>query len=347
MSFGYGGPLATAVFVAGAFNSLLVKAKEKSDSSRDEFANAQSVIDGHPETPESDSVLLNGLGVQATRYAAAGNQITGAAARHLQGLDARDQAGANGQVYAFERKLVDDISDFFDTYFPNAAAVNTRALRETQDAIRHGGTTIRRSIETVAFQKARDTALREANEEEKKLMARYAGRGYNKPSGALVGQVAAVWRDAQRKIAEASTALALEQFGREAEAVRRYVDLAAKTRGRAMDQFGAYMTRMVALRFEQLTMEASEENRFRVLLRDSYLADQSAAAEATAWTDKLCKTQFELDYAAATEPDELKLKQLHKKVEKAISEAERLSTIAATAFNGLQGNAAVSGTETD
>lgn len=344
--FGYGGTLASAAFVAGAFNSLLGKAREQSDLSKSEFEQGGSYIDSLPHVPDSDTAQIGDYTRLATRLDAAQDAVNRAIDEFATQRVERDRPGEQGLLpLALQDRLADDIAAFFETYFPNVAPAHLRAMQEMRDAITQGSITVRPSVEDAAWQAVRDEILRTAAAAERDLRVQYAG--HKRVPGALVGRVADLWGDAQRKVAEASNKLALAQFDREAAAVKRYVELAAGTRVQAMNRFGEYMTRMVELRYQQATERAGERDDFRRALKDNWMANQAAQSEAELWTRKLRTMLYETERGRLDELNKLHMAYVGRDVEGAIAQALRLATIAATAFNGMQGNASVSGYESE
>lgn len=347
MTYTYVGPLATAVFVAGAFNDATARAKTATTSASAKYDLGDSLITSLPTVPASDAIVLTGYDALATRIAVAQAAETRAQAEFVNKTAVRDtlSAAVLGPVNDFQNKLATDIGTFFTTFFPGALAANKDALQVMADQVKYGSITIRRSVATLQFEKERDAILRDRQKKEHDILAKYSGKRFALPPGALLDHIADVHEDAQRAIGEASNKIAIDQFNAELAATRKYVDLALDYRNKAVDQFGDYMTRWCVLRFDQATMEADEQDRFRRSLHELFLKDQMAAVEAELWTRKLVTENFGLNVTAASESEANRIKAIELRFESAMANAQRLSTIAATAFNVMRGGAAISSSE--
>lgn len=347
MSFTYGGPLATAAFVAGTFNDAQTNAKNYSSSSRDSFDQSSTYMDNFPGNPSSDVVALGAYTDLATRINNALAFDDRANTEFRAGLNARDVVSSTylGPLKAFEDRLLTDMTNFYTTYFPNSLNACNSALAQMQDGIRFGGSTLKRSVSSLKWQAMVDGYLHKRMLDEKALIAKFAQKKFPSPPGALLRGLAAAAEETQRNIAEASSKLAMEQFDAEAAQTRSYIDLAQKNRTAAMDHFGQYLTKSVVLRYDQLTMEAQEQDNFRRALKELYFKDKLAEREAELWTRKLMQKEFDLSVAAYQDSEAYYRSQIEVLFNAALSQAERLSTIAATAFNIVRGGAALSSVE--
>lgn len=347
MTFTYAGPLATAVFVTGAFNDAQANAKANSIASGVNFDAADALTTSLPQVPTSDNLSLAGYDVLATRLASAKAADDRALAEFQAGIGNRDtySSTVNGPLRAFQDKLTADITTFYNTYFPNATLAMTRALQQMQDAIRYGRTTIKRSVSNLKWQAEVDKILRQKAMDEEKLLDTYAAKRFAAPPGALFKKIADMQEEAQRAIARASNDVYTKNFDQELEATKSYIDKALVYRNEAMDSFGEYMKDMVVLRYDELTMEAGEQDAYRRKLKDVFFTDRMAEKTAEEWTRKLKTTTFGLDMASDQATDEYVIKQVQVQLEAAIAAAERLSTIAATAFNIVRGGAVISSNE--
>lgn len=348
MSFGYAGPLSSAVFVAGAFNDATTNAKAFSENSKTTFDQASTFLDTYPATPNSDQVIAGDYAALATRVVEAKNFDDRANYEFGAGLQPRDQLSStvNGPLRAFQDKMTTDMASFYTTYFPNSPAAFTSAVQQVQDGIRYGGSTVRRSVSDMKWSQEVDLLLRKRADDEEAIIAKFSARKYPTPAGGMMRELCALNELTQRLIAESSNKLALAQFDAEAERTRAYIDMAQKNRVAAMDAFGEYMLSIVSLRYDQMTAEGKEQEGARRRLRELFLRDKLAERDAELWTRKTTMKQYELAITAFNDTDAFVKKQIEVLFEAAISQATRLSTIAATAFNVMRGGAAMTSTET-
>lgn len=347
MTTTYNGPLATAAFVAGTINDAQANAKSQSAASATTFTQAAGYINNMPTIPSSDSASLGGYATLATRINQALTYEARGESEFALGIGKRDQPSTlvNSYVKDLQDKLTNDITLFYTQYFPNVLPTLQASLQQMQDGINYGGMTVRKSVSNLKWQVQVDAILRKAAQDEEDLLDKYAAKRFTAPPGALFKKIADMQELAQRAIAQASNAVAIADFDTELEATRTYIAKAIEHRNAALDAFGQYLTKMTVLRYDHATARAGEQDDAWRMLREVYFKDQMAQRDAELWTRKIVQKDFDLASSSLYDTEQFWKSQLEQFFMAALASADRLSTLAATAFNILRGAAVMQSTE--
>lgn len=345
MSFSYAGDSAAAAFVAGAFNDALDNADVTSASSNTRFQAGFNFSGGVPSLLNNPAI--GDLDSFPTLFARINDRV---GSRYLSYEAFVEQARALDPVTGlkqFKVRLSQDIGAFFDLYFPDLAAVYGRAEQELRDGVQYGNLTIRRSTETMKWGQARDEILRKLEEQENAVLSKWSALRYRRPPGAATAELLKIRGEAQRNIAEASTEVSAKTFEREMNAYRGIIENALTLRTEAMRRVGEMMVRWCDAYYKRDTEDADEVSAHERQLWDTFHTFTDAELSALKFVLQLRAKYQEALKSELDEPVKRRIKALEKQEEAMLADAKRLSAMAQTAFNVLQGGASYKGAESD
>lgn len=145
------------------------------------------------------------------------------------------------QLLALVRNAFDD---FATRFLPEAGEMQT-AMQWLVDAIRSNGTGIPIHIEEQIWERDRARVGKETERQVATAINTWAAKGYSIPPGAMVGQVAAIRRDAHDQLSTSSREIAIKVTEIHVENARFAVEQMLSLRNQAMAQAVDYMKSMM------------------------------------------------------------------------------------------------------
>ena len=279
--------------------------------------------------------------------AAMPDQVTTPALPTAPRLPSLDQPTATALYDATSDALIDQLAGLYQGFIADNFADDeylTDAQNWVHRALTTGGAGINTAVEQQLWSRTRDRALADAARAREALETDWAGRRFPMPPGALRHGILSIDKTAQDAIAEGARTQAVESFKAEVENARLAVERAVGLRSLAVQAAGEYVRLLsqgpsVAAQVAGTIIDS--QSRFSAALTEFYRA-QLAAVEIPV---RVATTNAELK-AKTTEANlRTAVETLGQRVSAVMANAQMISTQAAAAYNSMNVQASIQGSD--
>lgn len=263
-------------------------------------------------------------------------------------LTALDQPTATALYDSTRDDLTNQLAELYRQFLDDNFGDDDDFIKHAQEwvsrALTTGGAGINVAVEQQLWSRARDRALADAARATDALETEWAGRRFPMPPGALRYGQLSIDMTAQNAIAEAARTQATESFKAELENARLAVERAVSLRSLAVQAAGEYI-RVLSQGPQVAAQVAStiidSQARFSSTVADFYRAQVTAAETPV----RVATTNAELKFRATEANLRAAMESLTQRVNAVVANAQMVATQAAAAFNAVNTQASVSGTD--